>query len=217
MCQNCQDSDGFTTRRESTSSGCSHCQPVWRAGRQQHVSQLWPFIILLPSYPAGRFCVLLVGFLPLNFRSELRRTEFRLNASAPSFIASCFLHQQLSRIQNHNAPLFINDHWQLCLMTSQIYLLLQTYCINSCITASLLTLASLLWSTLHVCQPHCMLQHSCWLDFSLCMCFSFDYIIIFAWPSLKVRACLSSLNPTFFTGNRNKHRMRPVLYHWFCH
>lgn len=184
-------------------------------------SSMWvsPYPSLSYSHPtrqAGSVSCSLGSFL-LNFRSELRRTEFRLNASAPSFIASCFLHQQLSRIQNHNAPLFINDHWQLCLMTSQIYLLLQTYCINSCITASLLTLASLLWSTLHVCQPHCMLQHSCWLDFSLCMCFSFDYIIIFAWPSLKVRACLSSLNPTFFTGNRNKHRMRPVLYHWFCH
>lgn len=169
-----------------------------------------------PTRQAGSVSCSLGSFLWISDQNS-EELNSGLNASAPSFIASCFLHQQLSRIQNHNAPLFINDHWQLCLMTSQIYLLLQTYCINSCITASLLTLASLLWSTLHVCQPHCMLQHSCWLDFSLCMCFSFDYIIIFAWPSLKVRACLSSLNPTFFTGNRNKHRMRPVLYHWFCH
>lgn len=48
VCQNCQDSDGFATRRESTSSRCFHCKPVWRTGRQQHVSQLWPFIICLP-------------------------------------------------------------------------------------------------------------------------------------------------------------------------
>lgn len=169
-----------------------------------------------PTRQAGSVSCSLGSFLWISDQNS-EELNSGLNASAPSFIASCFLHQQLSRIQNHNAPLFINDHWQLCLMTSQIYLLLQTYCINSCITASLLTLASLLWSTLHVCQPHCMLQHSCWLDFSLCMCFSFDYIIFFAWPSLKVRVCLSSLNPTFFTGNRNKHRMRPVLYHWFCH
>lgn len=53
VCQNCQDSDGVTTRWESSSGQRSRSQPLWRARGQQHVSQPWWLALFFhPTHPS---------------------------------------------------------------------------------------------------------------------------------------------------------------------